>query len=82
MLPSEVIVLDKMPLLGSGKVDQMAVQKFVRERRRRRRRQRSEGACGWSACIAVGDDDDIMRVRIEPESGVLVLAWSMSGIDS
>jgi acyl-[acyl-carrier-protein]-phospholipid O-acyltransferase/long-chain-fatty-acid--[acyl-carrier-protein] ligase len=31
MLPSEVIVLDKLPLLGSGKVDQMAVQKFVRE---------------------------------------------------
>ena len=31
MLPSEVIVLDKLPLLGSGKIDQMAVQKFVRE---------------------------------------------------
>jgi acyl-[acyl-carrier-protein]-phospholipid O-acyltransferase/long-chain-fatty-acid--[acyl-carrier-protein] ligase len=31
MLPAEVIVLDKLPLLGSGKVDQMAVQKFVRE---------------------------------------------------
>jgi acyl-[acyl-carrier-protein]-phospholipid O-acyltransferase/long-chain-fatty-acid--[acyl-carrier-protein] ligase len=29
--PSEVIVLDKLPLLGSGKVDQLAVQKFVRE---------------------------------------------------
>ena len=31
MFPSEVIVLDNLPLLGSGKVDQMAVQKFVRE---------------------------------------------------
>ena len=31
MLPSEIIVLDKLPLLGSGKVDHMALQKFVRE---------------------------------------------------
>jgi acyl-[acyl-carrier-protein]-phospholipid O-acyltransferase / long-chain-fatty-acid--[acyl-carrier-protein] ligase len=31
MLPSEVIVLDKLPLLGSGKVDYMALQKFVSE---------------------------------------------------
>jgi acyl-[acyl-carrier-protein]-phospholipid O-acyltransferase/long-chain-fatty-acid--[acyl-carrier-protein] ligase len=31
MLPSEVIVLDKLPLLGSGKVDYMALQKFVNE---------------------------------------------------
>jgi acyl-[acyl-carrier-protein]-phospholipid O-acyltransferase/long-chain-fatty-acid--[acyl-carrier-protein] ligase len=31
MLPAEVVVLDKLPMLGSGKVDQMAVQKFVRE---------------------------------------------------
>jgi acyl-[acyl-carrier-protein]-phospholipid O-acyltransferase / long-chain-fatty-acid--[acyl-carrier-protein] ligase len=31
MLPSEVIVLDKLPLLGSGKIDQLAVQKFLRE---------------------------------------------------
>jgi acyl-[acyl-carrier-protein]-phospholipid O-acyltransferase/long-chain-fatty-acid--[acyl-carrier-protein] ligase len=31
MLPAEVIVLDKLPLLGSGKVDQLAVQKFVRD---------------------------------------------------
>jgi len=31
MLPSEVIVLDKLPLLGSGKVDYMALQKFVAE---------------------------------------------------
>jgi acyl-[acyl-carrier-protein]-phospholipid O-acyltransferase/long-chain-fatty-acid--[acyl-carrier-protein] ligase len=31
MLPAEVLVLDKLPLLGSGKVDQLAVEKFVRE---------------------------------------------------
>jgi acyl-[acyl-carrier-protein]-phospholipid O-acyltransferase/long-chain-fatty-acid--[acyl-carrier-protein] ligase len=31
MLPSEVIVLDKLPLLGSGKVDHLALQKFALE---------------------------------------------------
>jgi acyl-[acyl-carrier-protein]-phospholipid O-acyltransferase/long-chain-fatty-acid--[acyl-carrier-protein] ligase len=31
MLPAEVIVLDKMPMLGSGKVDQLGIEKFVRE---------------------------------------------------
>jgi len=31
MLPAEVVVRDKMPMLGSGKVDQMAIEKFVRE---------------------------------------------------
>jgi acyl-[acyl-carrier-protein]-phospholipid O-acyltransferase/long-chain-fatty-acid--[acyl-carrier-protein] ligase len=31
MFPAEIIVLDKMPMLGSGKVDQLAVDKFVRE---------------------------------------------------
>ncbi len=31
MLPAEVIVLDKLPMLGSGKVDQLAIDKFVRE---------------------------------------------------
>jgi acyl-[acyl-carrier-protein]-phospholipid O-acyltransferase/long-chain-fatty-acid--[acyl-carrier-protein] ligase len=29
--PAEVVVLDKLPMLGSGKVDQLAVEKFVRE---------------------------------------------------
>jgi acyl-[acyl-carrier-protein]-phospholipid O-acyltransferase / long-chain-fatty-acid--[acyl-carrier-protein] ligase len=29
MLPSEIIILDKLPLLGSGKPDLMALQKFV-----------------------------------------------------
>jgi acyl-[acyl-carrier-protein]-phospholipid O-acyltransferase / long-chain-fatty-acid--[acyl-carrier-protein] ligase len=29
MLPSEVILLDKLPLLGSGKVDHLTLQKFV-----------------------------------------------------
>ncbi len=32
MLPSEVIVLDRLPLLGSGKVDHLALQKFVGDR--------------------------------------------------
>jgi len=31
MFPAEVIVLDKLPLLGSGKVDNLSLQKFVRE---------------------------------------------------
>jgi acyl-[acyl-carrier-protein]-phospholipid O-acyltransferase / long-chain-fatty-acid--[acyl-carrier-protein] ligase len=31
MFPSEVIVLDKLPLLGSGKVDHLALGKFLRE---------------------------------------------------
>ena len=31
MLPGEVVVLDKMPMLGSGKVDQLAIDKFVRD---------------------------------------------------
>jgi acyl-[acyl-carrier-protein]-phospholipid O-acyltransferase / long-chain-fatty-acid--[acyl-carrier-protein] ligase len=31
MSPAEVIVLDKLPLLGSGKPDLMTLQKFVRE---------------------------------------------------
>jgi acyl-[acyl-carrier-protein]-phospholipid O-acyltransferase/long-chain-fatty-acid--[acyl-carrier-protein] ligase len=31
MLPAEIIVLDKMPMLGSGKVDQLAIDKFVKE---------------------------------------------------
>jgi len=31
MFPAEVVVLDKLPLLGSGKVDNMSLQKFVGE---------------------------------------------------
>ena len=31
MLPAEIVVLDKLPMLGSGKVDNLAVTKFVRE---------------------------------------------------
>jgi len=31
MFPSEIIILDKLPLLGSGKPDLPALQKFVRE---------------------------------------------------
>jgi acyl-[acyl-carrier-protein]-phospholipid O-acyltransferase / long-chain-fatty-acid--[acyl-carrier-protein] ligase len=32
MLPAEVWVLDKLPVLGTGKVDMMAVGKLVEER--------------------------------------------------
>jgi acyl-[acyl-carrier-protein]-phospholipid O-acyltransferase/long-chain-fatty-acid--[acyl-carrier-protein] ligase len=32
MIPAEVWVLDKMPMLGSGKVDLVALAKLVRER--------------------------------------------------
>ncbi len=31
MFPAEIVVLDKLPMLGSGKVDQLAIEKFVRE---------------------------------------------------
>jgi len=29
--PAEVVILEKLPMLGSGKVDQLAIDKFVRE---------------------------------------------------
>jgi len=32
MVPSEVVILDKLPLLGSGKIDNIALTNFVRER--------------------------------------------------
>ena len=32
MMPAEVLVVDKLPLLGSGKVDNVAVTKLVHER--------------------------------------------------
>jgi acyl-[acyl-carrier-protein]-phospholipid O-acyltransferase/long-chain-fatty-acid--[acyl-carrier-protein] ligase len=32
LIPAEFIALDKLPLLGSGKVDNLALAKFVRER--------------------------------------------------
>jgi acyl-[acyl-carrier-protein]-phospholipid O-acyltransferase/long-chain-fatty-acid--[acyl-carrier-protein] ligase len=32
MIPAEVWVLDKLPMLGSGKVDMMALDKLVKER--------------------------------------------------
>ena len=31
MFPGEIIVLHKLPLLGSGKPDLLALQKFVQE---------------------------------------------------
>jgi acyl-[acyl-carrier-protein]-phospholipid O-acyltransferase/long-chain-fatty-acid--[acyl-carrier-protein] ligase len=32
MVPTEVLILDKLPVLGSGKVDNIALTNFVRER--------------------------------------------------
>jgi acyl-[acyl-carrier-protein]-phospholipid O-acyltransferase/long-chain-fatty-acid--[acyl-carrier-protein] ligase len=32
MVPSEVVILEKLPLLGSGKIDNIALTNFVRER--------------------------------------------------
>jgi acyl-[acyl-carrier-protein]-phospholipid O-acyltransferase / long-chain-fatty-acid--[acyl-carrier-protein] ligase len=32
MVPAEVVVLDKVPVLGTGKIDMVGVAKFVRER--------------------------------------------------
>jgi hypothetical protein len=31
MFPSEIIIMDKLPLLGSGKPDLQTIQKFVNE---------------------------------------------------
>jgi acyl-[acyl-carrier-protein]-phospholipid O-acyltransferase / long-chain-fatty-acid--[acyl-carrier-protein] ligase len=31
MFPAEIVILEKLPMLGSGKVDQLAIDKFVRE---------------------------------------------------
>ena len=43
MMPAEIIVLDKMPLLGSGKVDQLAVAEIrAASRPRRSARRRSK----------------------------------------
>ncbi len=32
MVPNEVLILEKLPLLGSGKIDHVALTTFVRER--------------------------------------------------
>jgi acyl-[acyl-carrier-protein]-phospholipid O-acyltransferase/long-chain-fatty-acid--[acyl-carrier-protein] ligase len=32
MVPAEIVHMEKLPLLGSGKVDNMAVAKLVKER--------------------------------------------------
>jgi hypothetical protein len=32
MTPSEILIVEKLPLLGSGKVDNMALTQMVRER--------------------------------------------------
>ena len=32
MVPAEIVYMEKMPLLGTGKIDNMAVTKLVKER--------------------------------------------------
>jgi acyl-[acyl-carrier-protein]-phospholipid O-acyltransferase/long-chain-fatty-acid--[acyl-carrier-protein] ligase len=32
MVPAEIVFMEKMPLLGTGKIDNMAVNKLVKER--------------------------------------------------
>ena len=32
MVPAEIVYMEKLPLLGTGKVDNMAVNKLVKER--------------------------------------------------
>ena len=32
MVPTEVFILEKLPVLGSGKIDHLALTAFVRER--------------------------------------------------
>jgi acyl-[acyl-carrier-protein]-phospholipid O-acyltransferase/long-chain-fatty-acid--[acyl-carrier-protein] ligase len=32
MVPAEIIVIEKLPLLGTGKIDNMAVTKQIKER--------------------------------------------------
>jgi hypothetical protein len=41
MMPSEVWMLDNIPLLGSGKVDMVAVAKLVEERAAARQEPRT-----------------------------------------
>ena len=32
MVPAEIVYMEKMPVLGTGKIDNMAVTKLVKER--------------------------------------------------
>ena len=32
MVPAEIVVIEKLPVLGTGKIDNMAVNKLVKER--------------------------------------------------
>jgi acyl-[acyl-carrier-protein]-phospholipid O-acyltransferase/long-chain-fatty-acid--[acyl-carrier-protein] ligase len=32
MVPAEIVYMEKMPLLGTGKIDNMAVTKLIKER--------------------------------------------------
>ena len=50
MVPTEVLILDKLPVLGSGKVDNIALTNFVRERASSKARPR--GVARMSAAIS------------------------------
>ena len=51
-MPAEIVYMEKLPLLGTGKIDNMAVTKLIKERLRRagagwRRSRSSAGSrCG------------------------------------
>ena len=59
MVPAEVIVVDKLPLLGSGKIDNVGVAKLVREQvsSRSRRGSVTSAMNGGATGIAPGSDD-------------------------
>ena len=44
MMPAEIVFMEKLPLLGTGKIDNMAVRNSSASSRRRRRLRRSEQA--------------------------------------
>ena len=63
MFPAEIMVLDKLPLLGSGKPDLMALQKLVRTSWRRKRPRRSDFPIPSSARAAGLAADRAAAVR-------------------
>ena len=53
MVPAEIVDLDKVPLLGSGKIDNVAVTKLVKERVAA---ARAAAAAGWLGLPVLGLD--------------------------
>ena len=52
MVPAEIVYMEKLPLLGTGKIDNMAVTKLVKERVRRGASRPQAGVAPPSAGIA------------------------------